>query len=179
MSCWNKGELEDVVNELDLSELAIKDHGQMGTPPAELVRLVLAEKTRKANEKLEADRQALEKEKADMAAKKYSGMWDEANRINWAIVNDSATLENEYFDRDKAQDEEDRKEKLQQNKERAALIGPDKLMITAIASDLDEMISECKIPVLNTSEANTLVVCLITALKTEIHAFETAGGGLV
>ena len=48
MSCWNKEELEnmleDVVNELDLSELAIEKHGQNGTAPAELVRLVLAEK---------------------------------------------------------------------------------------------------------------------------------------
>lgn len=36
--------LEDVVNELDLSELAIDKHGPLGTPPAELVRLVLEEK---------------------------------------------------------------------------------------------------------------------------------------
>jgi len=50
MSCWNKDELEnmleDVVNELDLSTVAIEDHGPMGTPPAELVRLVLAQKDR-------------------------------------------------------------------------------------------------------------------------------------
>jgi len=36
--------LEDVVNELDLSALAIEKHGPLGTPPAELVRLVLDEK---------------------------------------------------------------------------------------------------------------------------------------
>ena len=36
--------LEDVVNELDLSDLATQQHGPMGTPPAELVRLVLTEK---------------------------------------------------------------------------------------------------------------------------------------
>jgi len=39
--------LEDVVNELDLSELMIEKHGQEGTAPAELVRLVLEEKDRK------------------------------------------------------------------------------------------------------------------------------------
>ena len=39
--------LEDVVNELDLSDIAIDEHGPMGTPPAELVRLVLDEKDRK------------------------------------------------------------------------------------------------------------------------------------
>jgi len=48
MSCWNKEELEnmleDVVNELDLSESVIEEHGPNGTAPAELVRLVLAEK---------------------------------------------------------------------------------------------------------------------------------------
>ena len=36
--------LEDVVNELDLSDGAVFKHGQIGSPPAELVRLVLAEK---------------------------------------------------------------------------------------------------------------------------------------
>ena len=50
MSCWTKPELEnmleDVVNELDLSESAISKHGPMGTAPAELVRLVLDEKDR-------------------------------------------------------------------------------------------------------------------------------------
>jgi hypothetical protein len=48
MSCWTKEELEnmleDVVNELDLSELMIEKHGQEGTAPAELVRLVLEQK---------------------------------------------------------------------------------------------------------------------------------------
>ena len=50
MSCWNKEQLEnmleDVVNELDLSELMIEKHGQEGTAPATLVRLVLEEKDR-------------------------------------------------------------------------------------------------------------------------------------
>ncbi|KKN79745.1 hypothetical protein LCGC14_0337670 [marine sediment metagenome] len=48
MSKWNKEELEnmleDVVNELDLSNLMVEKHGQEGTAPAELVRLVLEEK---------------------------------------------------------------------------------------------------------------------------------------
>ena len=50
MSCWSKEELEnmleDVVNELDLSESVIAEHGPLGTPPSELVRLVLAQKDR-------------------------------------------------------------------------------------------------------------------------------------
>ena len=50
MSCWNKEELEqmleDVVNVLDLSDAAIAEHGPCGTPPAELVRLVLQQKDR-------------------------------------------------------------------------------------------------------------------------------------
>jgi len=36
--------LEDVVNELDLSDIAIEKHGPLGTKPAELVRIVLEEK---------------------------------------------------------------------------------------------------------------------------------------
>ncbi len=48
MSCWSKEQLEnmleDVVNALDLSDVAIETHGPLGTPPAELVRLVLAQK---------------------------------------------------------------------------------------------------------------------------------------
>jgi hypothetical protein len=50
MSCWNKEKLEnmleDVVNELDLSNLQIEKHGPLGTAPAELVRLVLEDKDR-------------------------------------------------------------------------------------------------------------------------------------
>ena len=48
MSCWTKPELEnmleDVVNELNLSECMIEKHGPFGTAPAELVRLVLEQK---------------------------------------------------------------------------------------------------------------------------------------
>lgn len=48
MSKWTKEELEnmleDVVNELDLSDSMIEKHGPHGTAPAELVRLVLAQK---------------------------------------------------------------------------------------------------------------------------------------
>ena len=48
MSCWTKQELEnmleDVVNELALSDGMIEKHGPLGTSPAELVRLVLARK---------------------------------------------------------------------------------------------------------------------------------------
>ncbi len=36
--------LEDVVNELELSDDMVFKHGQLGTAPSELVRLVLAEK---------------------------------------------------------------------------------------------------------------------------------------
>lgn len=50
MSCWNKEQLdnmlEDVVNELHLSDAMIEKHGQAGTAPATLVRLVLEEKDR-------------------------------------------------------------------------------------------------------------------------------------
>lgn len=38
--------LEDVVNVLDLSDGIIEKHGPLGTPPAELVKLVLEQKDR-------------------------------------------------------------------------------------------------------------------------------------
>ena len=48
MSCRTKEQLEnmleDVINELNLSEAMIEKHGQEGTTPAELVRLVLEQK---------------------------------------------------------------------------------------------------------------------------------------
>ena len=50
MSCWTKEQLEnmleDVVNELYLSDEMIEEHGQDGTPPAVLVKLVLTQKDR-------------------------------------------------------------------------------------------------------------------------------------
>ena len=50
MSCWTKEQLEnmleDVVNELCLSDEMIEEHGQDGTPPAVLVKLVLTQKDR-------------------------------------------------------------------------------------------------------------------------------------
>ena len=36
--------LQDVINELDLSESAIEEHGPLETPPAKLVRMVLDQK---------------------------------------------------------------------------------------------------------------------------------------
>jgi len=47
---WNKKQLEDmledVVNALDLSDEMVEQHGPLGTPPAELVRLMLDQKER-------------------------------------------------------------------------------------------------------------------------------------
>lgn len=44
---YYKNLLEDVVNELDLSDSMIYEHGQLGTPPAELVKFVIADKDKK------------------------------------------------------------------------------------------------------------------------------------
>ena len=53
MSCWTKEQLEnmleDVVNELDLSESMIEKHGPLGTTPADLVRLALDRKDMEIN----------------------------------------------------------------------------------------------------------------------------------
>jgi hypothetical protein len=51
MSCHTKEELEnmleDVINELELSQEMIEKHGPLGTAPADLVRAVLDEKDMK------------------------------------------------------------------------------------------------------------------------------------
>ena len=51
MSCYTKEELEnileDVINELELSQEMIEKHGPLGTAPADLVRAVLDEKDMK------------------------------------------------------------------------------------------------------------------------------------
>jgi len=48
MSAWSKTELgnmlEDVINELKLSDEMIEKHGPLGTSPAKLVRSVLYQK---------------------------------------------------------------------------------------------------------------------------------------
>lgn len=48
MSCYTKEELEnmleDVVNELNLSDSMVDTHGQIGTAPSELVRIILERK---------------------------------------------------------------------------------------------------------------------------------------
>ena len=50
MSAWTKEQLEqmlfDVVDELDLSDGMLDEHGPLGTPPAKLVRLVIDRKDR-------------------------------------------------------------------------------------------------------------------------------------
>lgn len=92
MSIWSKQELEnmleDVVNELDLSETAIEEHGPLGTAPSVLVRLVLAQKDREidmlkrgfvsigtgtsnCNAELEARIAALEAENQDLRSGAY------------------------------------------------------------------------------------------------------------
>jgi len=49
MSCWNKEQLdnmlEDVVNEHDLSDLMIEEHGQKGIARLNLLDLCLNKKT--------------------------------------------------------------------------------------------------------------------------------------
>jgi len=51
MSCHSKevleNMLEDVINELDLSDAMFEKHGPLGTPANELVRYVLEEKDRR------------------------------------------------------------------------------------------------------------------------------------
>jgi hypothetical protein len=69
--------------------------------------------------------------------------------------------------------------RIQAEKERTALIGPDKMFITTIVSGLNEWIDTHKIPVLNTAEANSLLREKIAAIKAAIHELEIGGARLV
>jgi len=75
MTCWKKEQLEqmleDVVNVLDLSDIAINEHGQIGTEPAELVRLVLEQKDKEIT-MLKAGMKQTKK------TKEITKYWDEA-----------------------------------------------------------------------------------------------------
>jgi len=61
---------------------------------------------------------------------------------------------------------------------REKLIGPDRVMLKTIATDLEELLEAYEIPKLNTEEANALVLDLIASLKTRIYGFEQRGEAL-
>jgi hypothetical protein len=98
------------------------------------------EKTKQANAKLEKDRLALEKEKAEMELEKYTAMWNDAIYMNRRIVNDSAKIMNIKFDEFVKKEESDKKDQLKKDKARAKLIEADKKILTQAFDDLDVFI---------------------------------------
>jgi len=145
-----------------------------------------AEKTRKANKKLEDDQKALEKREADFKAKeeaadlkKYSLMYDEATKMNWAVVNDSAVSMNADFDQAKADDKKEKKAQLKKDKARAKLIAGDQKKIQIIINQIDKELSKIKPLGYATDEGGQVVVDLYVKLKESLSWAETAGKDLV
>lgn len=152
-----------------------------------------AEIQRQEAEALKAEREALEKEKAEMAHNaivvEREAVWEIAHQEDFEFDHIRALAEHEIFlveywteidilKRDaKARWEATEKAKAEKL-EREKLIGPDRMMITTIANDLDKLFSNYGTPILNTEEGNTLVRDLIAGVKTEIHIFEQKGAAL-
>lgn len=152
------------------------------------------EAERKAHEEsARIAREALEAEKAEAAhatiVSEREAFWDIANIDNFNFDHAAAIVDHEEFktslqaeiDQARAdavtrweQTEAARKAK----EERFKLIGPDKLILQAIADSLDGVIIGFDIPVLNTDEANALARDLIADIKTNIHEFEQLGKDL-
>lgn len=152
-----------------------------------------AEKRRQEEERLRLERETLEAEKADAAHKaivlERESVWEIAHQENFDRDHEAALAEHEQFKADlqaeEAQLRADAKARWEATEkakakaaERAKLVDPDKMMITTICADLDNLISQYRIPVLNTEEANTLVRDMVATIKETIHYNEQRGAEL-
>lgn len=152
------------------------------------------ETRRQEAEALKAEREALEKEKAELAHKaivvEREAVWEVAHRDDFNRDHSIAIARNERFKRavsigvdnlrSLAEKRWQATEKAKAEKAaREKLIGPDKMMLTTIATDLENLINDYEIPTLNTKEANDLVLDVVASLRTRIWGFEQKGAALV
>lgn len=135
-----------------------------------------AERIRLKEDAIQAEREALEAEKAKIARE---AVWDEAHQENFNRDHEAAIIENEQRKADaqaaKADFEECHAAALIEHKEfrkRQQLIALDKMMLSAIATDLNQILEDYEIPKINTEKANAMVLDLITSIKTVIYGFE-------
>jgi len=146
-----------------------------------------AEKLRLQQEQLDRDRKAIEvqqqaarAEKDRIAFERYSNEYDEAVKLNLAIINDSAIEINASYDKARAEDEAAQVEKLKADKKRAKLIAGDKEILISAANILDRCVSDSvDFSALKTDEAQKMAVVLVGILKGTIHSFEETARGLV
>lgn len=69
--------------------------------------------------------------------------------------------------------------RIQAEKERTALIGPDKMLVDTVAEGINEWITTNKTPIANTAEANTLIRDAIAKIKAAAHELKIDGKRLV
>lgn len=151
------------------------------------------ERQREAKKKIDSDRKALEKEEAELAHKaiimERESVWEIAHLYDFNRDHGLAIADHEQFlsDQDAEIDQlmQESKEKWEASEkakkeaaEREKILGPDRMMITTIATDLENLINDYKIPAMNTKEANSLVVDIVASLKTRIWGFDERGKAL-
>lgn len=111
---------------------------------------------------------------------------DIANQENIERTYEASIIENDHFDaliENAEYDEEIKQQQIKNAKAEAAarekLIGPDRVMITTIANDLQTLIEKYDIPQLNTDDANELVRDMITCINISIDTLGQAGEALI
>ena len=143
-----------------------------------------AEELRLQREEIDPDikihgfRQANKAEGNRITFEKYCAMWDEAVRLNMAIVNDSALEENAAFDHKSAEDEKIRKEAPMKSAAQNKLIKSDQKKIQTEINKIDTMISEIKPLDYATDEAAQVVADMYVKIKTALDDAEKAGCNL-
>ena len=143
-----------------------------------------AEELRLQREEIDPDikvhgfRQANKAEGNRITFEKYCAMWDEAVRLNMAIVNDSALEENAAFDHKSAEDEKIRKEAPMKSAAQNKLIKSDQKKIQTEINKIDTLISEIKPLDYATDEAAQVVADMYVKIKTALDDAEKAGCNL-
>ena len=146
---------------------------------------VAANDLRIQREELEAERKALEDQQRAIiemeeaaTLKKYSVMWDEAEKINLLIINYSAKEMNEAFDNTRRENEAFRIEMLCALEAREALIKADLKKSNIIIDQIDQYMSEIEFN-FATEEACQVIVDMYSKIKTALNDAEKAGRELV
>jgi hypothetical protein len=143
-----------------------------------------AEKLRLQQEQIDRDRKIIDDQKREQIAQtmadalvKYSNEFDEAVRLNLAIVNDTALEENTAFEYKRADDEKIRKENQKYDSARQELIKSDQKKIQKFIDHIDEVVFNLEIS-LATEDGGLVIKVLNYAIKSALDVAEAAGCNL-
>jgi len=135
---------------------------------------------------IDADRKALENQQAEIREreeaanlKEYSDMWDEAERHNRVVINDSALAMDSAYNKTMAENEAILIKSLGALKARKKMVAADKKILISIANAYDKYISNTGFPEFKTKEAQEMALVLIGILKGTIHSFEESARELI